>query len=393
MIYNITNSGLLEIKAKHKQRIEAKLIKRLYEIFNQGEALRNLQDLAGIILDRMGKGLELPFKNAVRKEGNLRVWKKISKVQYSFLVWSKNNKRKYLDATDCADLIRLAGEWVEQGGLANDSFSGKTNTDWQSNRSVSDTIKESYRSGVGGENHKAMVENVWADGKGRFAGVENVRRARGDGKPIEPHVKPFMRDKKAFSGMANKRVRAGIDSKSNIAKLDNIFGLLKGCDISGTTTDTIFALEVFGANLTAGYYLLPLAAIVHNMHHTLIEVATPLSLNKCINYHIGFYSTLKPLSGGLNNELNDISRCLKEAEKLMNNNELHFLNYYDSTNHNLIGAFLFTRSDVVRLKMSNLSNSVTMLNDVRSMVRTPFPSKNEIIKLIKRHIPGGIIPN
>jgi len=80
---------------------------------------------------------------------------------------------------------------------------------------------------------------------------------------------------------------------SNVLKIDRIFGLQVGADISGTTADATFFSRQWGEGvLHTYYYLLPAATIVYNCHHTLIEVALTLSLNRLIDYHIGYYSSL-----------------------------------------------------------------------------------------------------
>lgn len=384
----------LQQKARDKQIIEAQLAKSIYEVFDKGQALKKLQDMAGVILTRMGRGDPTPFKDAVNEEANLRVWNKVNKIQFDFIRMSNVIHRVKFDATDCADLIRLAGAWVESGGLANPAFSGTGDTDWQQNQPMGATVKEAYRSGVGSGSNKSKVENVWSDGKGRFQNVAGKKRDRGAGWRIEGHVLPYMRDQQGFSGMAGLMVKGAKFSKrlqgnSNILKLDNLFGLLKGCDVSGTTTDTVYALEIFGAEvgLTAGYYLLPLGTIVHNMHHTLIEVAGALTLTKAIDYHIGFYSSLAPVATrGLANELSALTGILNDAEMKMSNQNLHFLNYY--WNDKLAGAYLMERGDLERFKSSNLSHSTTMMDKVCHTIG-PFPTKMEVKVLIERNMPGA----
>jgi hypothetical protein len=400
MILNIRDTALLRLKALNKQVLEARLAKQVYEVFDRGAALQKLQAMAGLIMQALGRGDAGAFDRAVKAECALRLWERVPKTQSVFAVYS--GSRMYLsklDASDCADLIRLAGEWVEQGGMAAAGFTGFTSTDWQKDRTMSDSIKEAYRSGVGSGSNKSQVENVWADRKGRFSGVGASNRERGDGRNIEDHVRGWMRDPNAFSGMAgkpgtNNKFSKRVKGTSNVLRIDRVFGLLEACDISGTTTDTVFALEVFGAEagLTAGYYLLPLGTIVHNMHHSLLEVATALTLTKCIDYHIGFFSTLAPLAhGGLPSELRALSGIFSGAEAEMRANELHFLNYY--AGGQLRGAYLITGNDIDRFKTSNLSHSTTMLDKARCLLSSDHPPVHEIVRLMEHCMPGAKIPS
>jgi len=106
---------------------------------------------------------------------------------------------------------------------------------------------------------------------------------------------------------------------STIKKIDNFFGLPEGADISGTTSDhlfgiyhTLFLMEQGrpaprSIKFSGGSYpadlqqinerkpliiLLPLAQMVREYHHALLETAAALSLNDMTDYKIGFYSSL-----------------------------------------------------------------------------------------------------
>ena len=93
----------------------------------------------------------------------------------------------------------------------------------------------------------------------------------------------------------------GFLPRSVIAAMDRTFGLLpKGGDISGTTTDSIYALRWAGGqlgltkDLIDAIQLLPLVTMVPQGHHTIVECAYPLSRFGLIDYHIGYYGTLAP---------------------------------------------------------------------------------------------------
>jgi hypothetical protein len=95
---------------------------------------------------------------------------------------------------------------------------------------------------------------------------------------------------------------------------------MKMADISGTTADTVFGMEVLWHHFHAGtfksggewtekkiaawledalrmkevLYLLPLVTMTYQAHHSLLECAFTLSLNDYIDYSVGVYSTLRP---------------------------------------------------------------------------------------------------
>lgn len=102
-------------------------------------------------------------------------------------------------------------------------------------------------------------------------------------------------------------ITRGIDKfqflpKSVIAAIDRTFGLRpEGGDVSGTTTDSIYALRWAGGvsgltqDMIKAIQLLPMVTMVPQGHHTTVECAYPLSRHGVIDYHIGYYTTLAPI--------------------------------------------------------------------------------------------------
>ena len=93
------------------------------------------------------------------------------------------------------------------------------------------------------------------------------------------------------------------EPKSVIGAIDRTFGLRpEGGDVSGTTTDSIYALNWAGGvagvsqDAISAVQLLPLVTMVPQGHHTTVECAYPLSRHGYINYHIGYYTTLAPIN-------------------------------------------------------------------------------------------------
>ncbi|MDH3350926.1 MAG: hypothetical protein OEM60_14505 [Gammaproteobacteria bacterium] len=101
------------------------------------------------------------------------------------------------------------------------------------------------------------------------------------------------------------------EDHSVIRDIDWTFGLqIEGGDVSGTTSDTIAALQWSGATTGHGndpfLHLLAIATMVPQGHHTIVETAWPLTRSNKItnmNYRIGFYDTLAPGEGALKNAL------------------------------------------------------------------------------------------
>lgn len=128
--------------ASATQIVEARLAKEIYDTFNAGEAVRNLQKVAKAIMQQMYDGPDHAFANSIRDEGNLRLWARLTKSKSGFSrVLRRPVLFRRLDASDCADLIRLAGAWVEKGGIDDP------------------TIKEAFRAGgpIGAEDEGLTI--------------------------------------------------------------------------------------------------------------------------------------------------------------------------------------------------------------------------------------------
>ncbi|WP_434629995.1 hypothetical protein [Chromobacterium sp. CV08] len=97
--------------------------------------------------------------------------------------------------------------------------------------------------------------------------------------------------------------------------IDSILGLPEGASISGTTADTLWAIDMLSNRLFLGsipgknaqdedievpintgdpnLILVALAAIVSGYHHTVLEVGLPMTINGYITYQPGFYTSLQ----------------------------------------------------------------------------------------------------
>ena len=392
---------------------EAILAKNLYKEFNEGRALENLQNLAGFCIGTMLDD-NVALQKACLKENQLTVWQKIGgnsrAALYEFHDLPFDISEGTFDASDVSDIIRLFGEFIEQGGAAGEGFKGPADIvdDWGTKLTPSMSVKQAYRGAVPGSQgtDKDRIGHVWGEikyygakeSKEKFGSIANVgtvkgttmlagdgvaRRNRSDeGWEPEQHI-DLRADKSAISGMKLKRAQ----EDSNILKIDRLFGLITGADISGTTADTICAVELLGHPrginaLGPIYYLLPLATIVYNNHHALLEVALALTLNGVIDYNIGFYTTLLPKDANpIPPELTGIDGILTQAENRFKNQRL--VTFYNGKDE-LAGGFLFTDDEARRgtinaatlLKMAwNSLPRYPLEQTVRSLFLHSFRSK------------------
>lgn len=354
-ITSVENPNEMFRLARELQIVEADLARGVYNVFNSGDALKKIQGVAKVIMRMMLEGPRLAFSLSIGEEGNLRLWEKVPKNRTGFTMWQSPILLKRLDATDCADLIRLAGCWVEKGGLGD-----------LAPASVKDAFRVEQR------------HEIWGP----------TARVRDKGWEIDPHLVSHMRDPNAsFSGMGGVGGKHGKFSKraagsSSVLKLDRLFGLLVACDISGTTADTVFALEFFGASLglTPGYYMLPIGTIVSNMHHSVIEVALAICINGSMEYYIGFPETLKPKKClNFTSELSEISGVLQSANMKMK--KLHHLRYYEGSRPK--GIFKIDNPlEVTKLRNSRLSNAKEMLAWASG---GGYPSRDDVVWLMSNY--------
>src|SRR5262245_19630882 len=193
----ITDPQTIQKYCLEKQANEAQLGKSIYQFFNQGDAIVKLRELATAAICTMVSGDGNQVQAAITEEKELGVWKKLGAKNYFALrdlVMRSDDWVQSMDASDCSDLIRLVGCWVEKGGLVGAGAGGTTNTLWQDGLSNSAAIKEAYRAGVPTDKTRPLdvksgVENVWGDKKERFKNVTVARRDRGPGRSIEDHIK------------------------------------------------------------------------------------------------------------------------------------------------------------------------------------------------------------
>lgn len=238
------------------------------------------------------------------------------------------------DAQDCSDVVRLYGAFVEKAGPAGVKLV-LDQLDGGRAEVVYAELEKARTSGQKGAGDPADIWAVW-------------NKPGKDGKiPINPKTKKewkFGRHREGkgetqYDAVMTKEKRAQIltvqeflisfgggqkiwalKDSSTIKRIDTWFGLVFASDISGTTTDTIafiqrFFGQTFIANFDKIFYMLPLATIVAGAHHSLLEVALPLSQNGLMDYNIGQYSSLFIPSTGNNSAAGELKSVLSSYEK------------------------------------------------------------------------------
>jgi hypothetical protein len=156
-------------------------------------------------------------------------------------------------------------------------------------------------------------------------------------------------------------------------KMDDVFGLMPGATISGTTTDNIYFISKFAfAASDPTLYLLPYGTIVSGGHHSLLEVALPLSTNGIIDYRIGCYSTLIP--EGFNTTTAQIIRKFLTAYENRLENRL-MLVYY--RNGRVDGCFV-CESEIDKAKWKEkFKANKTLMSNFMSMSNNPSKGRVE----------------
>ena len=203
------------------------------------------------------------------------------------------NHARAWNASDCGDWIRVFGEIIE----AKSFFGGSQEADRTAPQ-------------LGGE------KGYWSKPKVPSA---STKQTSGDQALQQPNLQPSaLRRRLEYNTLTIKdqglygleTTESGFLMKSMISsgikkwaimaedvtgKMDRVFGLMKGATISGTTTDNVYFLKKFGSAIKDPIlYLLPVGSIAGGGHHSLIEVAIPLTINGIIKYSVGLYSTLIP---------------------------------------------------------------------------------------------------
>ncbi len=218
----------------------------------------------------------------------LGMWRRGGKYDQPRSAFQRLLNEPNLSVFDISDVIRLYGAVVEKREEV--GLPVGVNSDGQR--------KDDYRKSMGG----VSQAQIWKEPKkGGF-------RERGTPEKGNPYVSKnnpqLLGWQNPYFNPGEGAAQRGIDLKqasgqSTVKKIEQLFGLPAGADISGTTADSIYFVKRFcpiaGYQYDDLYQLVALASLVRARHHGLVEVALTLSANKIIEYHVGYYDTLRPL--------------------------------------------------------------------------------------------------
>jgi hypothetical protein len=341
----------------HKKTIEQLLALELLDEFNKGDLINGVRAVAHGALDVIMDAPEALRIKALSEEKYLSVWNRGS-LDMIYEEWN------HLSASECSDIIRLYGCLVETGKDMVPKLKKGSAARQAAEKFVKEDKQKDLKRVGGGDRYPHGPKKVWDKDK---------YRRRGGALPppewLESIIGPA-----PFKGIS---IKAALN-EGVLGKIENTFGLWKGAAISGTTADTIHVLNRFGnAGLDPIIFLLPVATIVYDYHHALIEVAMILTMNKIINYAIGSYTTLIP-SNSKHPVKNVILSTFKRFENRKDNKLI--LIYYEKGKP--AGCFQFEEAE--KREFQKIATADISLWQYFASIG-PYPTEADILKLLRQH--------
>ena len=323
----ITNAKEATALVQEKQQLEVNLAWELLDVFNKTKDLIDpLRDCADLALQEMicirdGIG-PAAVQNAINEE--IKIMAVLKKERPSsklkdkgkddFDIVDKAEKLEILlkevskmDAQDVSDIVRLYGTFVEKAAkekeltelyklvedrknafrkgtdkLDSDAVWNKGDKKQEAGRHRAAILSEELKTKLG-ELKKGKKANVALDLTVDFLADNALQYEKSSRGAVQNFLVSMQGGQSGFA----------LKDTSTLGRIDRAFGLVPAADISGTTADTLFFFSKF-PGIDPLFQILPLATIVAGAHHSLIEVALPLSQNKVIDYEIGLYGTLLP---------------------------------------------------------------------------------------------------
>ncbi len=265
-------SDLTQI-ARQRDELEVELACKLQDQC-RGGALQPVIELCRYLVRKLLVNSEdASVESTIIKNTWLRVWSRLGLSPGRGTVGKELNKLEEKSALwspeDCSDIIRLYGEVVEKVPAFESA-----------------NLEKERMRGTRPSGRAQIVEDL------SFEPAFRSRKKIEATKPPD-HVLRNYPDLKA-TGITGIK----LFEEDTVKKIDRMFALPEGASISGTTADSIYSFTLLDNPLLAGWLqLLPIATMVSQYHHTLLECALTLTKNKKIKYQIGFYRSLAPLSG------------------------------------------------------------------------------------------------
>jgi hypothetical protein len=320
---------------EQRAKLDITVAQQLWDLFEKEQRVGMMQcirTLVGVGLDQLNDWLrdgtaQFGDKNMeafLKKEcKGLDLWEKKGQQVPTLDMFQKLSGRTadWWDLGKCGGFFRMYGTFFE--------YFGKDNPQWAQHllfKEGQDSWKQHTATGARpGLPFGKYSPDLKRIGKAETTVRESHPRARELLK--DPTKIPKVIDGLVHRPYGDESGSAGITlfkllQWSTIKKIDTLYGLPEGADISGTTCDhlfgiyhTIYLMETGRSTpksikFTAGssadldyindrkplIILLPLIQMIREYHHSLLESAAALSLNDMIDYKIGFYSSLLALN-------------------------------------------------------------------------------------------------
>ncbi len=373
---------MIERYIDNQQEIERRMAKEIVKVFNTNYDL--LDALKGMVYNALDD-IEWMVENLARGEGVVREAFKEDAVSYGFVAKQKGLREAYTEhnfvqevrrrlpsmkAPECSDLVRFYGEIIERGAKRPvlkilDKYrdaDGKDTRPAVPSRLGSDVVKLNERRL--GYQKDTVGGNWWVKDENQGGKRLRTKVANLSEHERQAFLRRLNRIEKLMHNQGGGISRWKQLDMDLVKRLDLVFGLSRGATISGTTTDTVFFINrmslidealkpdstahqyYFGGTGPKGldpiYYLLALATLVSEDHHTTIEVALALALNGIVtDYKIGMYESLMPdRTGRVNAGAQPIETKLRSAQL----QSRHFLVYYERGE--IGGCVMFESTDM-----------------------------------------------
>lgn len=342
-----------------KELDEIRLAQGLNDVFMKTDLCLKGQDQVRLLVDTMlGSGSTAALDAALKEESGLRVWRRSkSGCSRAGLIDIWETLGLYdCDLHDCADLLRLFGVFAEHHPAHQAGVSAK-----RAAKPEDDSLHGAFKKlqTLDPRKHPKRFANKEFSAGSQSGGF----RARSESRAVLPEDQ----DREgipshlmhAFSADSRPTLKSGCNRwalrmQSKSCQIDKVFGLPFGGDISGTTADSMYGLDLATklndwANpqerkafdfLT----LMPLISLVGLYNHTVLECALAMMYCDIIDdYHVGYYTTLFP------------KECDKERFKAI----------WETLRNFEMGCpkmVVYTRQDLLRAGKTNVLRGFRMAN-------------------------------